>query len=719
MVRVALALVAAAAAFAQKKPITLSTLNELAGRERSGPPLWAPEGKRFAFVQGRSLMLYSVASKSSKILVALDDLEAAAMKPAGGTHPFDWTNRHARTGDLQWSADGKDLLTTAGGDVFLIRAESGKWDQITRTREAEIDAKLSPDGTRVAFRRGWDLYVVQLDNKRETQLTSGGSATLRNGGLDWVYPEEIGLDTAFWWSPDSRWLAYVQFDTSREPMVPHEDLLGERALFEPEPYPQAGENNASVRLGLVAANGGKTRWLEAADTRDSQLLARVGWMPNGRSLYMLQTNRVQNRLEALSIDTETGKAATLFRESDRYWINIKGDLLFLKDGNRFLWTSERDGHRHVYAYSHDGKDAKQLTRGEWDVTGITGVDESGGRIFYTSSEGSPLERRLWVVGLDGENKHVVTGEAGTHAISMAPGGAVFLDTYSNLRTPPRTVLRAADGTELGVYRDTDRQLDEYEILPTETVEFRGPDGTRLAGRFIKPAGFQPGVKYPVIVSVYGGPDVALPVRNAWYGVTLDQVLAHHGYVIWEAENRGGMGRGHAFETPLFHQLGVAELADQVAGVQYLVSLGFADPRRVGIRGWSYGGFMTVNALLRAPDVFRAGFAGAPVTNWRNYDSIYTERYMGLPSENREGYETTALVPDAAQLRGKLMLVHNLEDDNVLFQNTLQLTNALQLADKLFEMMVYPEKSHGLTGAAVDHRNELIIDFFDRSLKDEK
>jgi dipeptidyl-peptidase-4 len=323
---------------------------------------------------------------------------------------------------------------------------------------------------------------------------------------------------------------------------------------------------------------------------------------------------------------------------------------------------------------------------------------------------------LWVIGLDGENKLAVTQEAGTHAISMAPGGAVFLDTYSNLTTAPRTLIRAADGRELSVYREADHSREEYEILPTEIVQFRGPDGTQLEGRFIKPAGFQAGVKYPVIVSVYGGPDVTLPIRNAWYGVNLDQVLAHRGYVIWEAENRGGRGRGHAFEAPVFHQLGVTELADQVAGVQYLLSLGFADARRIGIRGWSYGGFMTVNALLNAPDVFRAGFAGAPVTNWLNYDTIYTERYMGLPEKNREGYQSTALAQYAHKLRGKLMLVHNVEDDNVLFQNTLQLTDALQAAGKQFELMVYPQKAHAVTGGAADHLNEMMIEFFDRSLK---
>jgi dipeptidyl-peptidase 4 len=267
-----------------------------------------------------------------------------------------------------------------------------------------------------------------------------------------------------------------------------------------------------------------------------------------------------------------------------------------------------------------------------------------------------------------------------------------------------------------VYRETDRRETEYEVLPAEIVTFPGADGTMLYGRIIRPAGFDAGRKYPVVVNVYGGPDVDLPVRNAWPGINLDQVLAHHGYVVWQAENRGGSGRGHAFETSIYHKLGVNELADQVAGVRYLISLGFVDPARIGIRGASYGGFMTVNALLNAPDVFRAGFAGAPVTNWMNYDSIYTERYMGLPKENLAWYRETALPHHAANLRGKLMLVHNFEDDNVLFQNTLQLTEALEAAGKQFEMMLYPQKTHGITGTNALHENRLMLDFFDRWLR---
>jgi dipeptidyl-peptidase 4 len=706
-------LLLASTVWAQKKPITLDALRD-AGR-RGETRVWAPDGKMFAFRQAGELRIYDAVSQTARKLVAISTLADAAIKPAT-SGPFEWTNRNASVGDMTWSPDSQSLLCPEEGDLFLVNAGNGKVKQVTRTAEPEIDPKLSPDGKKVLFRRGWDLYVVDVASEKETRLTSGGSETLRNGGLDWVYPEEIGLSTAFWWSPDSRWVAYLQFDTSREPLFPHENLLGVRAVFEPQRYPQAGENNATVRFGIVPAAGGTTHWLDAAGSGASDLVARVGWMPDARQVYVVRTNRVQNRLDALAIDIDSGNASTIFSESDPYWINLSGDLWFLKDGRHFLWSSERTGYRHVYLYANDGKEVRQLTQGDWEVDAITAVDEENQRVFYISSEPSHLERHLYMIGFDGQNKRRLTQTSGTHDISMSPGGAYYLDTFSSLKEAPRTVLYAGDGRDLGVYREPDPEAEEYDVLPAEIVSFHGPDGTLLYGRLIRPAGFDPARKYPAVVDVYGGPDVDLPVHNTWPGISMDEVLAHHGYVVWQAENRGGSGRGHAFETAIYRKLGINELADQVAGVHYLISLGFVDPARIGIRGASYGGFMTVNALFNASDVFRAGFAGAPVTNWINYDTIYTERYMGLPSEDPDGYRETALPQHAANLKGKLMLVHNFEDDNVLFQNTLQLTTALQDAGKQFEMMVYPQRTHGITGASGRHENELMLQFFDRALR---
>jgi dipeptidyl-peptidase-4 len=703
---------------AQKKPVTLENMG--GGRGGRGgdfaaAPVWAPDGKTFAFRQGRNLMLYNPSTKSSKELLSLEPLDAAAVRPPAEER-FNWDNRRLRLAGMEWSASGKELLYVSSGDLFLIHADTAKWEQLSKTPVAEQDAKLSPDGKTVAFRRGWDLYTLDIATKKETRLTTDGSDTLRNGAPDWVYPEELTLSTAYWWSPDSKSIVYMQFDTSREPLYPHADFKAVRAVAEPERYPQAGENNADIHLGVVPAAGGTTRWLEIGDTRNSFLIARAGWMPDSKSVYAVRMNRVQNRLELLSIGVESGSATTILREADPYWINEPSDPRFLKDGKQFLWLSERDGFKHVYLYSIDGRDVKQLTKGNFDVRGVAAIDETGGRVFYHSSEPSPVERHLFSVRLNGREKKQLTQGAGTHNVSMGPGGSYYLDTYSSLTSPSRVTLHAGEGAELGVYREADkRQMEEFDLLPVEIVNFKAADGTTLYARLIKPKGFEAGKKYPVIVSVYGGPGVQ-SIHNSWSGVGLDQVFAHKGYVVWQVDNRGQAGYGHAFESPIYRNMGPTELADQVAGVKHLISMGIADPGRVGVHGWSYGGFMTLNLMLNASDVFRCGVAGAPVTSWMNYDTIYTERYMGLPKENAEAYKSTALPPKAANLKGKLMIMHNLEDDNVLFQNTLQMVDALENAGKQFEFVLYTQKSHGVSGPPARHRDQAMVDFFDRNLK---
>ena len=702
---------------AQKKPITLQTMEEAAHPAPQGPgnPVaWSPDGQQFLYRLGRRLVIYDPATGSSKDLIDTTAMDAAAVRPAVvESRPFEWENRRVRETPVQWS--GSEVLYSTGGDVFVVQIDTGKWTQLTETPAAERDPKLSPDGKMVAFRRDWDLYTLDIASKRETRLTTGGSDTLRNGGLDWVYPEELDLGTAYWWSPDSKSIAYMRFDISREPSYPHEDLRGPRPIYEPQRYPQAGENNPEVRVGVVGAGGGNTRWMDAGNTRDA-LIARVGWAPDSRSVYMVRTNRIQNKLELLLAAAGSGKASRILEEADKFWVNIQEDPVFVHSGQQFLWLSERDGFRHIYLYSVDGAQAKQLTQGPWEVTGITGVDEKAGRIYYSASETSAVERQFYSVGITGEGKRQLSSGAGTHTIAMGPGGHFYLDTYSSLSSPPRTTVHAGDGHELRVYREQNKRLaDDYEILPTELVSFRTPDGTLLYARLIRPANFEAGKKYPAVVLVYGGPD-SQGVRNAWMGADLDQVLANEGFVIWQVDNRGSSGRGHAFETPVFRKLGSIELADQVAGVNYLISLGFVDRARIGIRGWSYGGFMTLNALLNAPSVFQAGIAGAPVTDWHNYDSIYTERYMGLPQDNPDGYKNTALPMQAKNLKGKLMIAHNVEDDNVLFQNTIQMAGALERAGQPFQMQLYTQKTHAVTGLEARQLNATVVDFFERTLK---
>jgi dipeptidyl-peptidase-4 len=707
------ALVAISVAAVGKKPVTLDALAAYHPPAEMGAPVWSPDGKQFVYTESAKVWLYDVASRAKTELVALSSLEAAATKPQEPVE-FGWQNRRVEERVVQWMPSGRELLIAAGGDLFLFPIAGGHWTQLTATAEAERDPKVSPDGRRVSFRRGHNLYALDVASRKVSRLTGDGSATRLNGELDWVYPEELDLGTAHWWSPDSRSIAYLQFDVSREPLYPQVDLTGPKAIFEPHRYPQAGDPNAEVRLGVVAATGGRTRWMKLGPEGDA-LLARCIWLPDSSGIAVGRLNRLQNRLDLLVANARSGAARTVLTESDPYWINLHDGLTFLKGGGEFLWPSERDGFNHLYRYSVDGRQLAQLTRGEWEVTAVAGVDAEG-RVYYVSSEASPLERQLYRVDANGEGKQRISAAAGTHTISMSPDAATYVDSFSSLTEPPRKTVYHADGTEWSVLRAPNRSLlEEYEVRPAEIVPVTASDGALLYARLIRPAGLRPAKEFPAVVEVYGGPG-AQTVANRWYGtLTVEQVLAQRGFAVWSLDGRGSAGRGHKWETAVFRNFGVKELEDQKEGVLKLLSMGFVDSGRIGIEGWSYGGFMTLYSLLHAPEVFACGLAGAPVTNWHNYDSIYTERYMGLPAENAEAYRKASPVNAAADLKGRLLIVHNLEDDNVLFQNTVQMAVALERASKQFELMVYPEKTHGVAEFRQD-LNELRVSFFEKSLK---
>ena len=712
-----LLLAAASMLPAQKKPVTLESLQE-GGRSAFSTfapgRVWHPQGGQFAWISGSKVMVWSKDSTEEKELFSFEAAEKNAVATTQ-ERAFGWENRRVQEERLQWSADGKKILMLLRGDLFIWDSATGKIDQLTATSAAEHDPKLSPDGTKVSFRRGFDLYVLDIAAKKETRLTNDGAPTRLNAMLDWVYPEELDLGTAHWWSPDSKQLAYMQFDVSREHIYGHVDHLPVVAVSEPERYPKAGTPNADVRIGVVSASGGETRWMDLGEPR-LYLYPRVNWTPDSKSVAVHRLNRVQDHFEILYADAKTGAARAMVNVSDPAWINVKDDFRILSDG-AFLIGGEIDGFRHLYMQSADGKTASRLTGGNWEVTGLACVDEAKKRVWYESSEASPLERHLYSIGFDGSDKRQLTQGAGWHSISMSPACDLFIDSYSNLENPSVTSLYDGDGKSLRVLKAANREvLDKYDIQKTEIHTFTGADGTLFYGRLIKPANFDPSKKYPVLVQVYGGPG-AQSVVNRWMGgVSLEQVFAQKGYVIWQMDNRGSLGRGHAFETPIYRRLGKVEVEDQKEGIKYLLGLGFADPNRIGVMGWSYGGYMTLQCLLQAPEVFKAGASGAPVTNWLNYDTIYTERYLGLPSENADGYRDSSPVNFTSQLKGRLLLIHNIEDDNVLFANSLQMQNALQEAGKSYDLLIYPQKSHGVGGKARSHLNAQYVRFFEEALK---
>ncbi len=698
---------------ALKKPVTIDAVMNVEHRD-GGAVTWAPNGSQFVFQKSGKLVVYHVRSGKSNEILELSKLRDAAEK---GEAPVvtDWTNRRVNENSVAWFEDGKHLLVAESGDLFVVDVGKRSFDQLTHTPEDERDPKLSPDNHHISFRRGPDLFVLDLPSKEVRRLTHDGSDTLLNGQLDWVYPEELDLGTAHWWSPDSRSIAYLQFDISHEPVFPQAFLLNPRGLLEPERYPKAGDPNAEVRLGIVPITGGDTCWMNLGEPRNN-LLARVVWLPNSQAIAAIKLNRLQNKLDLYFAEARTGTARVILHEESSTWINLPSDTqpMFLSNGERFLWTSERDGFRHFYLYSSSGQMQKQLTSGRWMVTQVAATTES--HVFFTSTEPSPLERQLYSMSLDGSGKQRLTKEEGTHGISMAPDGSYFLDNFSSLTQVPRTTLYKGDGDELRTYLEPDEKAaQEYSIQPTEIMKVKGADGSDLYARLIKPVGFTPNKKYPAVVMIYGGPG-AQSVRNSWTGLSTDQVLANKGFVIWQVDNRGSANRGHAFEEPIYHHLGTQELADQKAGIEQLVKLGFVDPLRIGMFGWSYGGFMTLYTATNAPGLIKAAVAGAPVTSWRNYDTIYTERYMGLPDENVDGYKGGSPQTKAADLKAKLLILHNIEDDNVHFANTMQMADALEKADRPFTVIPYPQKSHGVSGPTRRHMYEALVSFFEENLR---
>ena len=711
---VMLALLGMAEAHAAKKPVTIDALMEAkasSAGHAGGQITWSSDGARFIVNDGGKLSVYDVANGRQRDVVEFSKLDGAAVKgpPAALT---DWTNRRVAENDVQWFADGKRLLVSAAGDLFVVDIAKGSFEPLTQTPEVERDPKLSPDNRRVSFRRDHDLWVLDVASKQVTRLTSDGSDTLLNAELDWVYPEELDLDTAHWWSPDSRSIAYLQFDISREPVFPQVSLLNARGVLEPERYPKAGDPNPEVRLGVVPATGGPTKFMRLGDPAD-YLLARVGWSPNSSEIMAELLNRIQNRLDLLMANARTGAVRPVLHEEDPAWINVADGPRFLGGGDRFLWTSERSGFRHLYLYRNDGTLEKRLTSGDWEVNGVLGVDEKRGWVVYTSTEASALERQLYEVDFAGNRKRLSV-ERGTHTVSVSPTTAFYMDDFSGLTDLPGSTIHRGDGSALRTFRQI--EPNEYEILPTEIMSVTAPDGTVLYGRLIRPAGFEQGKRYPVVVVVYGGPGVQT-VHNSWQGLSWEQVLAQKGFLVWQLDNRGSMGRGHAFESPIFRDMGEHELADQLTGINYLISNGWADPKRIGMYGWSYGGYMTLFAATHAPGLLKAAISGAPVTDWHNYDTIYTERYMGLPDENAEAYRKASARTAAAGMEGtKLLMLHNVEDDNVHFQNSLQMADAFEKAGKQFYMVVYPQRSHGVGGPARRQLLEETTAFFEENLK---
>jgi dipeptidyl-peptidase-4 len=673
---------------------------------------WTPDSKRISFIArsgsgpDSSVEMWAMdrVTGERKVLVGAETLKAVAQPEKQQTIQATGLGRVSAESYI-WAPDGKAILFAGSSNLVLLDLATMKPKAIVTGEQDVEDPKFSPDGKWISFVRDSNLWVVNIASGETKALTAGGSEEILKGKLDWVYPEELSASTAYWWSPDSTKIAYYEMDERPVTRYPIMDMSSVTGAMQYTRFPQAGEANPIVRVGVVPVTGGETKWMDTGANTDVYL-ARVNWLPDSRRIAIQRMNRAQDKLDLLFADAASGASRTILTQSDKYWINISDDLYFFPDGKRFLWSSEHTGFRHYYIYDLSGKELVQVTSGNWGIngTGAFGpgtashpqVDEAHGCIYFISNKDNVVETQVYRVSLRDRSVTRITREAGTHQPTFAPDSSAFVDLFSTATTPPRQDLIRIDGTRVAAIKENKvAELAEYHFSPVEFLSVAANDGTKLYAMMMKPANFDPARKYPVIVYVYGGPQ-AQAVRDLWgdvEGLWLD-LMVQKGFIVFALDNRGSYNRGHSFETLVYHHLGKVELEDQVTGVNYLKSLPYVDGSRIGIWGWSYGGFMTLDALFNAGDVFKTGIAVAPVSDWRLYDTIYTERYMGKPQDNPEGYKQASPGYDSGKLKGQLMLAHGTGDDNVHFANTAEVLNQMIENNRYpTALIIFPGRGH--------------------------
>ena len=719
----ALLLLRPAAARAQEKLLSVEDIYDPVKRVNfSGSPPsaleWLADGEHY--LQARreagtaTLMRVNARTGQSAPFFDAARMEAALRKlPDVGEAN---ARRLARQGSYKMNPARTAVLLNFNRDLLYYELNTDAAARLTTDTEEETEEDFSPDGRWVSFVRKNDLYVADVKTRTERRLTRTGDEKTLNGVLDWVYEEELygrGNRRGYWWSPDSRRLAYLNFDERPVKTFPVVDHIPRRQVLEDTPYPLAGDPNPIVRLGLVEPAGGETRWVDLAgyEPTDS-LVVRVGWSPDSRRVVYQAQNREQTFLDLNSADPATGRTTRLFRETTKAWVEAFDDNpRWLGDGS-FLWRSERTGWLHVYRYAADGRLVKQLTGGPWEVRGIDAVDEAGGWLYFHGTEHSHIAEHVYRVRLDGTGLARLSRAEGHHRPNFSPTGSYFIDSWSDVNTPTQVRLHASDGAQVRVI-DENRvaALGQYRLGKAEFMKVKTRDGFEMEALMIRPPDFDPAKKYPVLQFTYSGPH-APQVRNSWGGSAYmwHQLMAQKGYIIWYLDNRTASGKGAVSTWASYKSFGPLELRDLEDGLAYLKTLPYVDGSRVGIWGWSFGGYMTTYALTRSKQ-WKVGIAGGSVTDWANYDSIYTERYMLTPQNNPEGYKAGSPLAGAANLSGKLLLIHGAIDDNVHMSNTIQFAYELQKAGHQFGLMLYPKSRHGVTDPLlVRHMRQMMTDF---------
>jgi dipeptidyl-peptidase-4 len=741
-------LVSLVAILATAAPLTVERI--FGAPDLSGPRLreakFSPDGRYVTYLQGKAdnkdqldLWAFDTRTGKSQLLVDSRALTGGEERLSAEEEARRERQRTASLRGIveyQFAADGKRLLIPLGGDLYLyeLNARGNPVTRLTSSASYETDARFSPGGRYVSFIRDQNLFAIDLRTRQERALTTDGAGLVQNGVAEFVAQEEMDRDTGYWWSPDDARIAFTRIDDAPVQEVERYEINAEGARMYRQRYPAAGTPNTQVELKVLELASGEAR------TIDLQLgdgyLARVNWFRDSQHLAVQRQTRDQKRLDLLKVDAASGRSQALLTETSPNWIELHSDLHFLERQPAFVWSSRRSGYKHLYLYDLHGKLLRPLTAGEWMVVGdntengLVGVDEQRANVYFMANAAGSLERQLYAAPLDTRTPEAprrISREVGWHDAKLLPGARGYLDLFSSPDQPPTASLHDLDGKlqHWLVRNALDATHPYHEFLADHVKEEFGAiaaeDGQQLNYRLLKPARLQAGKRYPVVIDVYGGPHNQY-LKKDWMGGAraaqgyFRQILAQHGFVVFSLDNRGSGFRGNAFETALAQRLGKVEVTDQLRGVEYLKTLEFVDPQRIGIMGWSYGGFMTLMALTTT-DAFKAGVAGAPVTDWRLYDTHYTERYLGLPSTNASAYEASAVLANAGALQGKLLLVHGMADDNVLFTHSTMMMQALQAKSKPFDVMTYPGGKHGLVRMPQQGRHfyEMVLRFFQREL----
>jgi len=693
----------------------------------------SPDGARVTFLRGRDdnqfqldLWEYNLKDKTthrlvdSKLLVPDENLSDAEKA----------RRERARTASLKgilsysWSPDGKRLLVPIAGNLYLI--EASKPDQARMVASGNVlDPKISPQGRYVSYVRDQNLFVIDLNTGKEKQLTTDGKGTIHNAEAEFVAQEEMSQTTGYYWAPDDSAIAYKRYDEAPVPVVRRFEIFADRTEVVEQRYPAAGDPNVLVELKIVSPVSGEIRDVALGAEKDIYLV-RADWSANSKALLFQRQTRDQKKLELVSVDAASLTQKVLITETSPTWVSIFDDLRFLEDNKSFIWSSERSGRKHLYLYGLDGKLKHAITKGEWGIDRLLAVDEKNGRVFVQSNRDAVIDSQTYALKLDGSSADKptrVTQGDGWHDSSFARNGEVFVDTYSSPDTPPQVSIRKPDGAmiqwleknELNARHPYGKYLDAH--LKTEYGTLKAKDGQTLYYSIIKPSAFDASKKYPVYLSTYGGPH-SQHVSRKW-GNYFDQYMAQQGFVVWRLDNRGSFRRERAFTDANYHQLGRVEVEDQLTGIEWLGKQSFVDAKRIGVFGWSYGGFMSLRLLAEASDKIAMGVSVAPVTDWTLYDTHYTEQFMGTPKENAAGYEYSGVYSHLDGLKSPLLLIHGMADDNVLFTNTTRMIDALVKRQVHFELMTYPGAKHGISGPVPQrHVWGNIEAFFKKNLKPE-